>query len=71
MKEDLLLCSNNFLSSFQQSGAERSSAAAAERPHVAIVGAGLAGLRCAEVLISKGAKVTVLEARQRIGGRVG
>ncbi|CAH0018425.1 unnamed protein product [Clonostachys rhizophaga] len=40
------------------------------RPHVAIVGAGLAGLRCADVLTSYGLKVTVLEARDRIGGRV-
>jgi phytoene dehydrogenase-like protein len=37
---------------------------------VAIVGAGLAGLRCADVLTSYGLKVTILEARDRIGGRV-
>lgn len=29
------------------------------------------GLRCAEVLIKKGVKVTVLEGRDRVGGRVG
>ncbi len=39
-------------------------------PHICIVGAGIAGLRCAEVLIKKGLKVTILEARNRIGGRV-
>jgi monoamine oxidase len=37
---------------------------------VAIVGGGLAGLRCAEVLVSRGTDVVVLEARQRVGGRV-
>ena len=37
---------------------------------VAIVGGGLAGLRCAEALVSRGADVVVLEARQRVGGRV-
>ena len=40
-------------------------------PHVCVVGAGMAGLRCAETLSHKGIKVTVLEARDRIGGRVG
>lgn len=37
---------------------------------VAIVGGGLAGLRCAEVLVESGADVVVLEARRRVGGRV-
>lgn len=40
-------------------------------PQIAIVGAGIAGLRCADVLIHNGAKVTIFEARDRIGGRVG
>ena len=40
-------------------------------PHVCVIGAGFAGLRCAEVLIEKGITVTILEARDRIGGRVG
>ena len=39
-------------------------------PHVCVVGAGVAGLRCAEVLLEKGIKVTILEGRDRIGGRV-
>jgi NADPH-dependent 2,4-dienoyl-CoA reductase/sulfur reductase-like enzyme len=39
-------------------------------PHVCIVGAGMAGLRCAEVLVKNGIKVTILEGRDRIGGRV-
>lgn len=29
------------------------------------------GLRCAEVLIKKGVKVSILEGRNRVGGRVG
>ena len=37
---------------------------------VGVIGAGIAGLRCAEVLIEKGIHVTILEARDRIGGRV-
>jgi monoamine oxidase len=37
---------------------------------VAIVGGGLAGLRCAEALAARGAGVVVLEARSRVGGRV-
>ena len=41
------------------------------RPRVCIVGAGVAGMRCAQVLGEKGINVTVLEARNRTGGRVG
>ncbi len=37
---------------------------------VAIIGAGLAGLRCAELLAGHGCDVVVLEARHRVGGRV-
>ncbi|KAF6230167.1 hypothetical protein HO133_004506 [Letharia lupina] len=39
-------------------------------PHVCVVGAGISGLRCAEVLAQQGLKVTILEGRDRIGGRV-
>lgn len=46
-------------------------AAAKSRPiSVGIVGAGFAGLRCADVLLRHGFKVTILEARNRVGGRV-
>lgn len=38
--------------------------------HVIILGAGFAGLAAANQLVKKGIKVTVLEARNRIGGRV-
>jgi monoamine oxidase len=44
--------------------------ATGNRPHVGIVGAGISGLRCADVLLSQGFEVTILEARNRIGGRV-
>lgn len=40
------------------------------KPHVAIIGAGMAGLRCADILIQNGVKVTLFEARNRVGGRV-
>jgi monoamine oxidase len=37
---------------------------------VVVVGAGLAGLRCANDLVAAGRDVVVLEARDRVGGRV-
>jgi monoamine oxidase len=40
------------------------------RPDVVVVGAGLAGLSAARDLEAGGARVTVLEARARVGGRV-
>ena len=39
-------------------------------PKVAVIGAGMSGLRCADVLTRAGAHVTMFEARNRIGGRV-
>ncbi|KAH8893477.1 FAD/NAD(P)-binding domain-containing protein [Thozetella sp. PMI_491] len=39
-------------------------------PHIGVIGAGLAGLRCADVLLGLGFQVTILEARDRIGGRL-
>lgn len=40
------------------------------KPKVIIIGAGTSGLRASEVLIEAGCEVLVLEARDRIGGRV-
>jgi monoamine oxidase len=37
---------------------------------VVVVGAGVAGLAAADVLLAAGLEVAVLEARDRIGGRV-
>ena len=44
--------------------------AASKVPNIAVVGAGVAGLRCADVLLQAGAQVTIFEARDRIGGRL-
>lgn len=42
-----------------------------KRPkHVLVIGAGFAGLAAALKLKKEGIKVTVLEARNRVGGRV-
>ena len=41
-----------------------------QKPRVVVVGAGFAGLSCAWQLRRAGANVTVLEARNRLGGRV-
>ncbi|KAF2250840.1 FAD/NAD(P)-binding domain-containing protein [Trematosphaeria pertusa] len=44
--------------------------AAGRIPHVCVVGAGVAGLRCADVLLQHGVRVTILEGRDRVGGRL-
>jgi len=48
----------------------RCSNAMTPKPHVGVIGAGLSGLRCADILIQNGARVTIIEARDRVGGRV-
>lgn len=47
-----------------------SAAQAGSRPRVVVIGAGFAGLSCAYQLKRVGADVQVLEARNRVGGRV-
>lgn len=72
VEQDLLDCSLNFKYSFQRTPSHGPSPLRnkKEKPRVCIVGAGLAGLRCAEILIEDGVEVTILEARDRLGGRV-
>lgn len=44
--------------------------AAKSNKAIAIVGAGVSGLRCADVLLQNGFQVAVFEGRDRVGGRV-
>src|SRR5215216_1846144 len=41
------------------------------RPHIVIVGGGLAGMAAAVALAAAGIRVTLLEARRTLGGRAG
>ena len=43
---------------------------AARTADILVIGAGIAGLRAAEVLVKAGKKVIVLEGRDRLGGRI-
>lgn len=49
---------------------QRRAQTAASKPHIAVIGAGIAGLRCADVLLNHGFQVTVIEGRDRVGGRL-
>src|SRR5215510_7597074 len=51
-------------------GAQRGGRAKPNGRRVIVVGAGLAGLACGHELHSAGYAVTVIEARNRVGGRV-
>ena len=56
-----------------KSGLRAAAQVAGEAPRggrVTIIGAGTAGLACARALIDNGFEVTVVEARERVGGRV-
>lgn len=50
--------------------ASKSAAATAAPQRVIIVGAGIAGLAAARMLTDRGVAVVVIEARERIGGRI-
>lgn len=57
------------------SGPDQATPAPAPTPternaDVLVIGAGIAGLRAAEVLVANGRRVIVLEARDRLGGRI-
>src|SRR5687767_7911812 len=59
-----------FLISCQSPGKRPARRAVKNGRSVVVIGAGFSGLACAYELISAGYNVTVLEARNRIGGRV-
>jgi monoamine oxidase len=63
-----LAASAGLLLSGTESFARRSNAPSRQR--VIIIGAGFAGLACGYELVSAGYDVTVLESRNRVGGRV-
>lgn len=50
--------------------AASTAAAATERKHFAVVGAGMAGIVCARTLQQAGHQVTVIEAQAHVGGRM-
>src|SRR5215204_6155267 len=60
-----LAASSGLLLSDQLAAAQQ-----ANGPRVVVIGAGLAGLACADELSYLGYRVTVVEARNRLGGRV-
>jgi monoamine oxidase len=66
----LTLTRRGFLAAAAGAALVPRAARAQSRGHVVVVGAGLAGLACARRLRQLGFRVTVLEARDRVGGRV-
>lgn len=70
----LLLCSATLISSFHVQMAHTAKPTAASTkataPTVIVIGAGVAGLKSAADLAAKGYAVTVLESRDRVGGRI-
>ncbi|KAI0383236.1 FAD/NAD(P)-binding domain-containing protein [Hypomontagnella monticulosa] len=49
---------------------ERRARTSGRKPHIGVIGAGLAGLRCTDILLQHGFDVTLIEGRNRLGGRV-
>ena len=50
--------------------AQRGTVKVREPRHVVVIGGGIAGLAAATVLAERGVRVTLIEARQQLGGRV-
>ncbi|KAJ6091694.1 hypothetical protein N7467_003663 [Penicillium canescens] len=63
-------CGSDLVAPFATPQESKTCAARAERKKVIVVGAGISGLRAAAVLHRHGCEVVVLEARDRIGGRI-
>jgi NADPH-dependent 2,4-dienoyl-CoA reductase/sulfur reductase-like enzyme len=72
IRDDLVASQHqsNGLCAFQEEDMLRRTFRKDTKPHVCIIGAGFAGLRCADILLQHDIQVTVFEARNRIGGRV-
>ncbi|KAK3327107.1 hypothetical protein B0T19DRAFT_152707 [Cercophora scortea] len=49
---------------------QKESLSPTQKPHIGVIGAGVSGLRAADLLLRHGFQVTILEARNRLGGRV-
>ncbi len=64
-----LLCAKNRIQESKSRGA--SHAWPTDGPRVAVIGAGLAGINAAMHLARHGCRVTLIESKHRIGGRVG
>jgi monoamine oxidase len=69
-RREFLLSSLAAGASLMLADRSRSATARTAAPRVVIIGAGYGGLSCAYQLQRAGAQVTMLEARQRLGGRV-
>jgi polyamine oxidase len=63
-------CGSDLVAPFATPQESKTCAARSERKKVIVVGAGISGLRAAAVLHRHGCEVVVLEARDRIGGRI-
>jgi monoamine oxidase len=70
MFRNVLIYINEISPLFPVRYTSRRSSNMTTKPHVGVIGAGLSGLRCADILVQNGARVTILEARNRVGGRV-